>query len=172
MNLKKSFAALSIFVSLSSFAQANGDFNQQFDNMMARRIITARIDATNSRRFVAWEGLHTKNSCRTAPAFKGDLCGVKNMRHALEELIVSFPDYKLELIQVFRSKKNMFAKIRSTGTFLNPLDIGGGVVIAPTGKSFSQEWVANITLTQAGKIERFEEYYDQQDLLIQLGLGQ
>jgi hypothetical protein len=172
MNLKKSIAAFSLLVSFSSLAQTRGDFNQNFDNIIAKKIISTRIESTNSRKFEIWEGLHTQNSCRTAPAFKGDLCGVKNMRHALEELIVSFPDYKLELIQVFRSKKDMFAKIRSTGTFLNPLDIGGGVVIPPTGKSFSQEWVANIRLNHAGKIERFEEFYDQQDLMIQLGLGQ
>lgn len=172
MKLKMTVSTISILFAFNSFAQSSGDFNQNFDNIIAKRIITSRIQATNSRSFETWENLHTKNSCRTAPAFKGDLCGVKNMRLALEELIVSFPDYKLELIQVFRFKNNMFAKIRSTGTFLHPLDIGGGVVIPPTGKSFSQEWAANIRLNQAGKIERFEEFYDQQDLMIQLGLGQ
>lgn len=174
--VKKSVLSLAFVLSFASHAQSvprhNPDFNQQFDNMIAKQLITKRINSTNARDFNVWESLHTKNACRTAPAFKGEICGVENMSHALKELIVSFPDYKLELLEVYRSKKNMFAKIRSTGTFLNPMDIGGGVIIQPTGKSFSQEWVANINLTPSGKIERFEEYYDQQDLLIQLGLAQ
>ena len=174
--IKKVVLSLAFVVSFTSYAQViprnNPDFNQQFDNMIAKQIISKRINNTNARDFNSWESLHTKNACRTAPAFKGEICGVQNMSHALKELIVSFPDYNLELLEVYRSKKNMFAKIRSTGTFLNPMDIGGGVIIQPTGKSFSQEWVANINLIQSGKIERFEEYYDQQDLLIQLGLAQ
>lgn len=174
--IKKSVISLVIAVGFVSYAQAvprnDPDFNQKFDNIIAKQLITKRIKYTNARDFDSWKSLHTKGACRTAPAFKGELCGVEKMGQALEELIVSFPDYKLELLEVYRSKKNMFAKIRSTGTFLHPLDIGGGVIIQPSGKSFSQEWVANINLTQSGKIERFEEYYDQQDLLIQLGLAQ
>ncbi len=153
-------------------ARADSDFNQKFDNLIARKILEKRADCTNFRDFRCWEGLHTQNACRTAPAFKGELCGVQKMSHALQELIGAFPDYRLELLEVYRSKKDVFAKFRATGTFLKPLLLDGGVVVPPTGRSFSQEWVANIDLNQAGKIERFEEYYDQQDLLVQLGLVQ
>ena len=173
MKTKKLFIGLLIITSmvgLKAHANAATSFNQKFDNMVAKEIILKRIQYTNERNFKQWEKLHTPHACRTAPAFKGELCGAGEMSQALQDLIVSFPDYKLELVEVYRSNKNMFAKIRAKGTFKHPLNLGDGNIIPATGKTFTQEWVANIRLNTSAKIERFEEFYDQYDLLLQLGI--
>jgi hypothetical protein len=133
-------------------------------------IIQERISFSNTKNFEAWENLHASNACRTAPELMGELCGSSNMRIGIEELVRAFPDYQLKLVEAFGSGLRLMAKINASGTFTNPIQIGDGSFVQPTGKSFSQEWIANITFNTKGEIIRFEEFHDQLDVYYQLGV--
>jgi ketosteroid isomerase-like protein len=133
-------------------------------------IIRERIKVSNAKNFAAWQAMHDKDACRTAPELVGELCGSANMREGIEELVEAFPDYNLTLVEAYGSGLRLMAKIRAFGTFTGPIAIGDGTIVQPTGKSFSQEWIANITFNKQGKIVRFEEFHDQLDVYVQLGV--
>lgn len=133
-------------------------------------LLEARVDATNTKDWDAWEALHTPDACRTAPEFEGPLCGADNMRLAIETLSVAFPDYHLELVEAFGEGDQLMARIHAKGTMLGPIVIDG-VEIPPTGKTFEQDWVGVITF-DGEKIARIDEFHDNYTLLIQLGLAQ
>lgn len=143
---------------------------QPLNEMQVKTIIAARIQASNSHDFAKWQSFHTANACRTAPELPGELCGSDKMRVAIEDLVKAFPDYHLDLLEVVGSGNRYMAKIHAKGTFTAPIEIGDGSMVPPTGKAFKQDWIANITFDQAGKITRFEEYHDQLDIYYQLGV--
>jgi SnoaL-like polyketide cyclase len=153
-----------------ALAKGSDPYDSPIVEYAKKRIIQERIKASNEKDFKKWESFHAKEACRTAPELPGELCGSENMRVAIEELVVSFPDYHLELVESFGAGLKYMAKIRARGTFLKAIDIGGGQIVPPTGKMFTQEWIANITFNKEGKIIRFEEFHDQLDIYKQLGV--
>ena len=133
--------------------------------------IQRRIAANNAKDWSTWESLHTPGAVRTAPELPQPLVGAKAMRAGIEELVVTFPDYHLELVQAFGDGDRLVARIHTKGTMLGPMDIGGANKIPPTGKVFEQDWVAVITF-DGDLIASIDEFHDNYGILIQLGLTQ
>jgi ketosteroid isomerase-like protein len=132
--------------------------------------IQRRIEANNAKDWGTWESLHTADAVRTAPGLPGPVLGAKAMREGIEELVVTFPDYELTLVDAFGEEDRLMARMHAKGTMLGSMDIGG-VVIPPTGKSFEQDWVAVLTF-EGAQISVIDEFYDNYGTLIQLGLAQ
>ncbi len=133
-------------------------------------IIRDRIAANNARDWSAWQALHTEDAVRTAPELAGPLEGSAAMRAGIEELVETFPDYNLELVEAFGVDDRLMARITASGTMTGPIDIGG-VEVPPTGLRFEQDWIAVLTF-EGDKIAVIEEFHDNYTLLIQLGLAQ
>lgn len=133
-------------------------------------IVEQRIAANNAQDWETWEGLHTEGAVRTAPALSEPLVGAAAMREGIEELVVTFPDYHLELVEAFGQDDRLMARIHTRGTMLGPLVIDG-VEIPPTGAVLEQDWVAVLTF-EGDEIAAIDEFYDNYDALIQLGLAQ
>lgn len=132
--------------------------------------IQRRIEANNAKDWTTWESLHTEDAVRTAPGLPGPLVTAKVMREGIEELVQTFPDYELTLVDAFGEGDRLMARIHAKGTMLGAMDIGG-VEIPPTGKTFEQDWVAVLTF-EGEKISVIDEFYDNYGTLIQLGLAQ
>jgi len=132
-------------------------------------VIKQRIAANNAQDWDAWQDLHTPDATRTAPGLPGPVEGAQAMRAAIEELFVTFPDYTLELVDAFGSGDRLVVRIRQSATMLGPLDLGG-VTVPPTGQKMGQDWVALVRF-EGGKIKEFNEFYDNYELLQQLGLA-
>ncbi len=133
--------------------------------------IEARIDATNRGDFAGWEALHAPGACRTAPDLEAPLCGADAMRAALETLTKAFPDYHLELVDVVTEGDTAVALIHTTGTWTGPLAVTEHLSLPPNGRSIDQQWTAWARFDAEGRIVSFDELYDQQELLVQLGLA-
>lgn len=131
-------------------------------------VVRRRIDATNAKDWKTWESLHTSGAVRTAPGLPAPLRGAAAMRAAIEELTVTFPDYRLELVDAFGSGDKLVAKIHTRATMKGPLDLGGQVVPA-TGRAFEQDWIAVLRF-EGDKIASIDEFYDNYDVMLQLGL--
>jgi hypothetical protein len=134
------------------------------------QVMMTRIAANNSKNWSAWEGLHTPGAVRTAPELPGPLVGAKAMRAGIEELVVTFPDYQLQLVEAFGEGNRLMARIHAKGTMLGPMNIGG-VEIPPTGKVFEQDWVGVVTF-DGDLISAIDEFHDNYGILVQLGLVQ
>jgi ketosteroid isomerase-like protein len=133
-------------------------------------VIRDRIVANNTRDWATWQTLHTPDAVRTAPELSEPLAGAAAMRAGIEELVVSFPDYHLELIEAFGVDDRLMARITASGTMLGALDIDG-TVVPPTGLHFEQDWIAVLTF-DGDQISAIDEFHDNYGLLIQLGLAQ
>jgi len=132
-------------------------------------VIERRVQATNAKDWDTWESLHTPDAVRTAPDPPAPLQGAGAMRAAIETLVRAFPDYPLEVLDVFGQDDRLAVRLHTTGTMTGVLDLGGGVEIPPTGRGIDQEWVALVRF-EGDAIAEFQEYYDLQLLLTQLGL--
>lgn len=92
------------------------------------------------------------------------------MRAGIEELVETFPDYHLELVEAFGTGDRLMARIHTKATMLGPMMIGD-TEIPPTGKVFEQDWVAVLTF-EGDKIAAIDELHDNYTILIQLGLAE
>ncbi len=90
------------------------------------------------------------------------------MRDAIEELFVTFPDYHLELEEAFGSGDMLVARIHTRATMQGPLWLGETEVPA-TGNTFEQDWLAWLRF-EGDKIAAIDEFYDNYEILVQLGL--
>lgn len=133
-------------------------------------LIRDRIAANNTKDWDTWESLHTEDAVRTAPDLEAPLVGAAAMRADIEELVVTFPDYHLELVEAFGQGDRLVVRIHTRGTMLGPITIGG-VEVPPTGLAFEQDWAALLTF-DGDRIAAIDEFYDNYGTLIQLGLAQ
>jgi len=140
------------------------------DAQVERRIavVRRRIEANNAKDWAAWEALHTEGAIRTAPELAEPLRGAKAMRAGIEELVVTFPDYTLSLVDAFGSGDRLVARIHTRATMLGAIDIGTGP-IPPTGKVFEQDWIAVLRF-EGDRIASIDEFHDNYGILVQLGL--
>jgi len=107
---------------------------------------------------------------RTAPELLEPLVGASAMRAGIEELVLTFPDYNLQLVEAFGEGNRLMARITAKGTMLGSIDING-TQVPPTGKAFQQDWVAVVTFDK-DKISAIDEFHDNYGLLVQLGLSE
>lgn len=133
-------------------------------------IVRERIAANNAQDWDAWEALHTKEAVRTSPDLDGPLVGADNMRAAIEELVVTFPDYHLELVEAFGQEDRLVVRFHVRGTMSGPITFGE-TEIPPTGRVFEQDWVGMMTF-DGDKISAIDEFYDNYGTMVQLGLAQ
>jgi ketosteroid isomerase-like protein len=134
------------------------------------QLMLTRIAANNAKDWAKWESLHAAGAVRTAPELPGPLVGVKSMRAGIEELVVTFPDYNLTLVEAFGEGNRLMARITAKGTMLGAIDING-TRVPPTGKAFEQDWVAVVTFDK-DQISAIDEFHDNYGLLVQLGLSE
>lgn len=133
-------------------------------------VVEQRLAACNAKDWDTWESLHTTDAHRTAPDLMEPLTSAAAMRADIEELVVTFPDYHLELVEAFGLGDKLVARIHTKGTMLGPIDFNG-VEVPPTGASFEQDWVAILTF-DGDKIASIDEFYDNYGTMVQLGLAQ
>ncbi len=134
------------------------------------QVMLTRIAANNAKDWDTWEGLHVPTAVRTAPELPGPLVGASAMRAGIEELVVAFPDYNLQLVEAFGEGNRVMARIHAKGTMLGSLDING-TQVPPTGRTFEQDWVGVVTFEQ-DRISAIDEFHDNYGLLVQLGLSE
>ncbi|HEU4406710.1 MAG TPA: ester cyclase [Polyangiaceae bacterium] len=132
-------------------------------------VLERRIAANNAHDWDAWEALHTPGVVRTAPGLGAPLVGAPALRAGIEELHRAFPDYTLTLRDAFGAGDRLVVRIGQTGTMLGPIEFGGAVV-PPTGRRMAQDWVALVRF-EGDRIAEFHEFYDNYELLVQLGLA-
>src|SRR5687768_16861110 len=104
-------------------------------------IVERRIAASNAQDWATWEALHTPGAIRTAPGLPGPLVGAAAMRDGIAELVTTFPDYHLALVEAFGQGDRLIARIHTRATMLGAMQLGEATIPA-TGKSFEQDWVA------------------------------
>lgn len=134
-----------------------------------RRALELRVAASNAHDWDTWQALHVPSVVRTAPGLSAPLTSSAELRAAIEALVVTFPDYHLELRETFGAGERVLARFHTRATMLGPLVLGP-VTIPATGRTFEQDWVALVRF-EGGLIASIDEFYDNYEVMTQLGLA-
>lgn len=95
--------------------------------------------------------------------------GPQGLRDLVTFFAEAFPGSRVDVTNVFATNDQAVIEFTGRGTNTGPLRLPGGDV-PPTGKDAELQFVHVFKINPAGKITSFSTYYDQLDMLRQLGL--
>lgn len=105
------------------------------------------------------------------PMLEKPLHGKTAIRGFLAGSFQAFPDWTLDVKNVYVSGHDVVVLNSVHGTQTGPFTAQDGKSIAPTNKKFAQEQMSRVVLNEAGKIQSFRAYGNSADLYQQLGLA-
>lgn len=103
------------------------------------------------------------------PALPGPTTGRDARLEFVKGIMASFPDGRVEVQRSFGKGDWACIEWLFTGTHTGPMPGPDGTEIPPTNKSVKWPYCM-VMKFKAGKVSELYEYYDQVDLLIQLGV--
>nr|WP_275404252.1 ester cyclase [Pseudonocardia acidicola] len=127
----------------------------------------ARMDTWNSRDRDGYAALYTDDSQVSAPGFTGK--GRQGALDLLSVYVTAFPDFRIVPRTVMGDASAGVEECVFEGTHTGPLRSADGPEAAPTGRQVSIGF-AGIHSVRSGKILSSRYYFDQLDLLTQLGV--
>ncbi len=131
-----------------------------------RQRVERVVKALNDRDWDAYGREYSSDLVVEAPGLKSS--GRDARVKWVQDLIVAFPDGHATVNRVFGSGEWACAELVFAGTHLGPLASGDGVV-APTHRTVRFPYCLVIRV-QDGQVAELHEYFDQVELLTQLGL--
>jgi steroid delta-isomerase-like uncharacterized protein len=135
----------------------------------AKNVLEQAIEAWNERNRDRWETLYTDDVVYEAPGGQRIL-GLADLKEQyFDALLTAAPDRVSRDVVLLAEGEYVIEQARYIGTHTGPLRSPGGVAIPATGKPFDFPFVA-VFRVQSGKISSIRIYYDQMQLLMQLGL--
>lgn len=100
---------------------------------------------------------------------KGELRGVDQVTEYMRQLIDAFPDVRYEHLHSHESGNTALDEGFMVGTNTAPLPMPDGSTIPATGKQIRMRGCDAITV-EGGRVTEHRLYFDQMDMLGQLGL--
>ena len=135
--------------------------------MDVTELIGATTDAWNRRDRAAYLSLYSEDCQITAPGFTGK--GHDAVALLWEGNMTAFPDNRVEVLRVVGGNGSAVEESVITGTHTGPLVQPDGSQLPPTGRRGSVPLVV-VHDERDGRLVASRLYYDQLDLLAQLGL--
>lgn len=135
----------------------------------AKAVLEQAIDYWNATDRDAWETLYADDVVYEAPGGQR-ISGLSALKDQyFDALVTAAPDRTSREVVLFAEGEHVVEQARYSGTHTGPLRSPTGVEIPATGKAFDFPFVG-IFRVQGGKITSIRIYYDQMELLTQLGL--
>ena len=135
----------------------------------AKRVLEQAIEYWNAGDRDAWAALYAEDVVYEAP---GDqrISGIRDLGEKyFDALITAAPDRVSSDVVLLADGEYVVEQGRYVGTHTGPLRSPDGMEVPPTGKHFDFQFVG-IFRVQDGKITTIRIFYDQIELLMQLGL--
>lgn len=111
---------------------------------------------------------HPRYEMATGTVFDGE----ESVRGYFAASRTPFPDQGNEIVAIAHDGDTVLVEFFLTGTHLGPLDLGGGRVIEPTGKSFRVRMAATFEFGPGSdKIVCERPFFDKGSILRELGLA-
>ena len=135
----------------------------------AKRVLEQAIEHWNAGDRDAWASLYAEDVVYEAPGGQR-ISGLTDLKRSyFDALLTAAPDRSSRDVVLFADGEHVVEQARYVGTHTGPLRNPNGVVVPATGKPFDFPFVG-IFHVQGGKIRAIRIYYDQIELLTQLGL--
>jgi steroid delta-isomerase-like uncharacterized protein len=135
----------------------------------AKNVLEQAIESWNEKDRDRWETLYTDDVVYEAPGGQR-ISGLADLKEQyFDALVTAAPDRASRDVVLLAEGEYVVEQARYIGTHTGPLRSPEGVEIPATGKPFDVPFVA-VFRVQSGKISSIRIYYDQMELLMQLGL--
>ena len=135
----------------------------------ARGVLEQAIDYWNAGDRDAWAKLYADDVVYEAPGGQR-ISGLADLEEKyFDALLTAAPDRSSRDVELLVDGEYVVEQARYVGTHTGPLRTPEGGEVPPTGKQFDFPFVG-IFQVQDGKIRSIRIYYDQIELLSQLGL--
>jgi predicted ester cyclase len=136
--------------------------------MNARELMERNIERWNAHDEKGWSGLFADNATLAGPGgLRGSGAEIVTMFYGLWQQ--SFPDNQVRIVRVVADGGQVVNEAVFEGTHTATLSAPGGDV-PPTGRSVSVPFV-NVCEVSGDRFIDFTLYFDQLELMTQLGLG-
>lgn len=135
----------------------------------AKQVLVRAIDFWNAGDRDAWAALYAEEVVYEAPGGQR-ISGLRELQKKyFDALITAAPDRASRDVILFTDGEHVVEQARYIGTHTGPLRSPDGMEVPPTGKHFDFPFVG-IFRVEGGKITTIRIFYDQIELLMQLGL--
>ena len=135
----------------------------------AKQVLEEAIEYWNASDRDRWETLYADDVVYEAPGGQR-ISGLADLKEQyFDALVTAAPDRVSRDVVLFAEGEYVIEQARYVGTHTGPLRSPGGPEIPATGKPFDFPFVAVFRVRDA-KISSIRIYYDQLELLMQLGL--
>jgi steroid delta-isomerase-like uncharacterized protein len=125
------------------------------------------LDAINARDLSRWQAVLAEDVTCSYPGFRGEN-GKQAAKAYNAPFIIAFPDLHFDILRTVADDDTVIYVWSAKGTHSGPLELPTGTV-PPTGKQAVIPGTLVATIKD-GKIVREETYWNQVELLAQLGL--
>jgi steroid delta-isomerase-like uncharacterized protein len=134
------------------------------------RVIENEITAFNARDWDAYLGCFTDSVVTYEPDESEPIRGREALRNRVSSYLAAFPDVHLQKERLFGDEQWVCLNSVFMGTHQGNLPGPGGITIKPTGRKVNVHGCSVFRL-KGGLITEFIGYYDQIELLSQLGMS-
>ena len=135
----------------------------------AKGVLEQAIDYWNAGDRDAWATLYAEDVVYEAPGGQR-ISGLADLKEKyFDALVNAAPDRSSRDVVLFADGEYVVEQARYVGTHTGPLRNPDGAEVPPTGKQFDFPFVG-IFRIEGGKICSIRIFYDQMELLTQLGL--
>ena len=135
----------------------------------AKRVLEDAIEYWNAGNRDAWATLYAEDVVYEAPGGQ-QISGLEDLKEKyFDALLAAAPDRSSRDVALFADGDHVVEQARYVGTHTGPLKTPDGAEVPATGKPFDFPFVG-IFRVHDGKIRSIRIYYDQIELLTQLGL--
>lgn len=126
--------------------------------------------AINAGDWEAYGKIFAEDLAMTAPGLPGTIRGREARVQYVQRIIRAFPDGNVELQNAFGDGDWACLQVIFSGTNTGPLGTPDGGEIPPTGKSVQFPYCIVVRFKD-GQAAQIDEYFDQLELLTQLGIA-
>jgi len=134
------------------------------------RFIARGARAVNERDWDAYGRLFSNDLVMRTPGLPGITNGREARVELVKGIVAPFPDGRVDVERAITQGDWSCLQLRFSGTHTEPMATPDGGEIPPTDKSVDMPYCL-VAKFEDGEVVEVHEYYDQLDLLAQLGLG-
>lgn len=134
----------------------------------ARDLMDRATAAIFNKDFEALRGLYAPDVVVTGPDV-GSLHGIDALIDYMKQFSAAMPDMSYEMTRTLETDECAIDQGDVLGTNTGPLPLPDGTTLEPTGKQVRMRSI-DVATVENGLISRHDFYFDQLDLLTQLGL--
>lgn len=133
------------------------------------RTVDALIEALNAHDLKRIDKINAESIVFSAPGLTEPAKGRHAAREYTQTYLTAFPDLHVRKERSFGQGDWAFVEVVATGTHTGPLAGPGGQTIPPTNKPVRLKYAA-VQKLEGGEVTEVHLYFDQLEMLTQLGL--